>query len=76
MPYNKNSDLPEPVKKHLPNHAQDIYREAYNHARAQYADSSKEPQEDELEELSHKVAWAAVKKKYEKREEGQWVKKE
>jgi ChaB len=33
MPYQMNSELPSSVKSHLPNHAQDIYREAFNHAR-------------------------------------------
>ena len=32
MPYRTNSDLPASVQAHLPPHAQDIYREAFNHA--------------------------------------------
>ena len=32
MPYRSNEDLPMPVQAHLPPHAQDIYREAFNHA--------------------------------------------
>ena len=32
MPYRANRDLPAPVQAHLPPHAQDIYREALNHA--------------------------------------------
>ena len=32
MPYRTNTDLPPPVRGHLPSHAQDIYREAFNHA--------------------------------------------
>ncbi len=32
MPYHSNSDLPPPVRSHLAPHAQDIYREAFNHA--------------------------------------------
>jgi len=32
MPYRANRDLPAPVQAHLPPHAQDIYREAFNHA--------------------------------------------
>ncbi|MFV9857184.1 ChaB family protein [Rickettsia sibirica] len=31
MPYKNNNDLPDSVKNHLPNHAKDIYREAFNH---------------------------------------------
>ena len=32
MPYPTNDDLPGSVRRHLPPHAQDIYREAFNHA--------------------------------------------
>ena len=32
MPYRANSDLPPSVRHHLPDHAQDIYRETFNHA--------------------------------------------
>ena len=32
MPYRANGDLPPAVRNHLPDHAQDIYREAFNHA--------------------------------------------
>ncbi|MGD0433406.1 MAG: ChaB family protein, partial [Acetobacteraceae bacterium] len=30
MPYRMNEDLPPSVRDHLPPHAQDIYREAFN----------------------------------------------
>jgi len=32
MPYRANDKLPPSVRHHLPPHAQDIYREAFNHA--------------------------------------------
>ena len=32
MPYRTNDDLPPAVARHLPPHAQDIYRETFNHA--------------------------------------------
>jgi len=41
MPYSTNEDLPISVRGHLPTHAQDIYREAVNHAWSQYANSGK-----------------------------------
>lgn len=59
MPYETNGDLPPSVRAHLPSHAQDIYREAFNHAWIQYAGPR-------VEEIAHRVAWAAVKKKYRK----------
>ncbi|HMK67448.1 MAG TPA: ChaB family protein [Stellaceae bacterium] len=62
MPYARNSDLPAPVRAHLPAGAQDIYREAFNHAWDEYAD--REP--GRVEEIAHRVAWAAVKRRYRK----------
>ena len=58
MPYASNTDLPFPVRKHLPSHAQTIYREAFNHAFASYADDRRQ------EEIAHRTAWAAVKRSY------------
>lgn len=37
MPYSQNIDLPPAIRNHLPAHAQDIYREAFNHAFAAHA---------------------------------------
>ena len=50
----------------LPSHAQDIYREAFDNAWSEYQDLAKRRGNELLEEVAHKVAWAAVKKKYEK----------
>jgi cation transport regulator len=73
MPYKTNLDLPLPIQHHLPNHAQDIYREAFNHAYKEYADPVKRRDENEsLEEVSHRVAWNSVKKKYKKGNDSQW----
>jgi cation transport regulator len=41
MPYNNDAELPDSVKDNLPNHAQDIYREAFNSAWEEYKDASK-----------------------------------
>ena len=66
MPYQSVSDLPDPVKEHLPAHAQDIYRSAFNSAWDEYGHD---------EERAHKVAWSAVKHEYEKDEStGDWKK--
>jgi cation transport regulator len=32
MPYSSNYDLPPAAQAHLPPHAEDIYREAFNYA--------------------------------------------
>lgn len=58
MPYSANEELPPSVRSHLPEHAQDIYREAFNHAYAAHAG------EDRQEEAAHRIAWAAVKRIY------------
>jgi cation transport regulator len=73
MPYKTNNDLPDSVQKHLPKHAQDIYREAFNHAHEEYKDPQKKRTKSaSAEEVSHKVAWNAVKKKYQKGDDGNW----
>jgi cation transport regulator len=66
MPYLSNGDLPAPVRSHLPPHAQDIYREAFNHAFAAHANDPRQ------EERAHRIAWAAVKRSYVK-VGGSWI---
>ena len=73
MPYSSNTDLPPKVKDHLPTHAQDIYKEAFNHAWDYYKSPSKRRGADSRETVAHKIAWAAVEKKYHKNKEGKWV---
>lgn len=75
MPYNKLSELPDQVRDNLPEHAQEIYRSAFNSAWEQYADAKERRGDDSREEVAHKVAWAAVKNEYEKKN-GRWVAKE
>jgi cation transport regulator len=68
MPYVSVKDLPAAVRAHLPEHAQEIYRSAFNSAWAEYADRNTR----EHEEVAHRIAWAAVKHKY--RKDGrQWI---
>ena len=66
MPYASNDDLPPSVRAHLPPHAQDIYREAFNHAYRAHAG------EADREKRAHMIAWAAVKRSYVKAD-GDWV---
>jgi cation transport regulator len=65
MPDPTNAELPASVRRHLPEPAQDIYREAFNSAWERYGDV--EP--DRLEEIAHRVAWSAVKRRYRKTKE-------
>lgn len=58
MPYLTNDELPISVQRHIPQHGQDIFREAFNHAWQEYAGDPRQ------EEIAHRVAWAAVKRIY------------
>ena len=57
MPYAINDDLPASVRHVLPPHAQDIYRAAFNNAYDRYGGA---------DARAHRIAWAAVKRRYEK----------
>ncbi|HET8995315.1 MAG TPA: ChaB family protein [Acetobacteraceae bacterium] len=63
MPYASNDDLPPAVRDHLPEHAQDIFREAFNHAWQQHAGD---------EQTAFRIAWGAVKRHYRKQDD-RWV---
>ncbi len=69
MPYRSNADLPVNLRQILPDHAQDIFREAFNHAYAAHAGEGRQ------EEAAHRIAWAAVKRGYVKTAAG-WVRRE
>ena len=76
MPYKTIGDLPDSIRNHLPEHAQEIYREAFNNAWEEYSDPKKRRGAESQEVVTHKVAWAAVKKLYEKDEKtGVWRRK-
>ena len=75
MPYENISDLPPSVKNHLPTHAQEIYKAAFNNAWKEYKNPQKRAGQASREETAHKVAWAAVKKKYVKKGE-EWKARE
>lgn len=66
MPYDSVEELPESVTDNVPEHAQEIYKEAFNSAWDQY---------DHDESRAHAVAWSAVKRDYEKGEDGRWHRK-
>lgn len=62
MPYRSRTDLPSGVRKKLSPHAENIYIKAFNSAADQYSS----------EDRAHRVAWAAVKRQYEKGSDGKW----
>ena len=72
MPYQNNKSLPKQVKNNVPKHGQDIYRETYNNAHDQYKDPDKRRGDESQEETAARVAWNAVKQKYEKGDDDKW----
>ncbi len=62
MPYDYPDNIPDQIKA-LPQGAQKIWVSAFNAALETYEGD---------EERARKVAWAAVKKKYEKGQDGEW----
>ncbi|MBD3203391.1 cation transport regulator ChaB [Candidatus Woesearchaeota archaeon] len=64
MPYGNKKELPASVKENLPEHAQEIYKEAFNSAWDQYEDPEERRGDSSREEAAHKVAWGAVKNEY------------
>ncbi len=65
MPYTTNGSLPARARKVLPRHAQNIYRAAFNSAYERYG--------RDREAIAHRIAWAAVKRRYVQRAAGFWV---
>ena len=74
MPYDSVKELPESVRDNLPKHAQEVYMAAYNNAWEEYKEAEDRRGGASREEVAHKVAWNAVKKKYEKKN-GTWKSK-
>ena len=74
MPYKTIDSLPDSVQEHLPKHAQEIYLAAFNNAWEEYRDPKDRRGKASQEEVAHKVAWAAVKQQYEKKDD-KWQRK-
>ncbi len=72
MPYDNIDELRDSLKDKLPKHAQEIFIEAYNSAWDDYKDPEDRRGDASREETANKVAWAAVKRKYEKGDDGKW----
>lgn len=75
MPYTSINELPDSVRHVLPDHAQEIYKEAFNSAYEEYAQPSDRRGDTDHEETAHRVAWSAVKKAgYAKGDDDKWHK--
>ena len=71
MPYPSIDALPEALRARLPIHAQEIFRAAFNNAWTRW----RALPPPALEERAHRIAWAAVKRRY--RKQGDiWVPRE
>ena len=66
MPYKTITDLPVKVREALPNHAQEVYLAAFNHAEQEYKSHAGR------EMLCDELSWIGVKKKYTKGSDGKW----
>jgi len=60
LPYASVDKLPASIQVHLPFHAQKIYLAAFNNAWKDYSAGSLR----QREQTAHRIAWAAVKRKY------------
>jgi cation transport regulator len=72
-------ELSEATEKRIdqiPEHVQHIFKKAHASALEEYANPKKRRGgvKEDVEEVAHKVAWAAVKKEYKKKGD-EWVKK-
>ncbi|MDQ3005383.1 MAG: ChaB family protein [Chloroflexota bacterium] len=76
MPYDSVSDLPASVRDNLPMHAREVYLAAFKDALEEYKNAEDRKGGASREEVAHKVAWSAVKNKYEKTTDGTWKSKE
>ncbi len=73
MPYKNLVALPKGVRSNLPKRAQEIYRQTYNSAWETYKDPKRRRGGASREEVSHRVAWMAVKREFKKDERtGRW----
>lgn len=72
MPYQTINELPEPLRNVLLDHAQVIFKEAFNNAYDEYKDPKDRREDISREDTSRRVAWAAVKRTYEKGDDGLW----
>ncbi len=69
MPYQTTDDLPAAVRDHLPPHAQTIFLKVFNTAWSEYADPTTRQGDESQEQAAFRVAWAAVKREYQKDEQ-------
>ena len=75
--YNTLSSRTKKQIDSLPQHAQHIFKKAHGNAVKQYQNPAKRRggKKQSAEEVAHKIAWSAVKRKYKKMGD-KWMRKE
>lgn len=77
MPYRTIQDLPLKLREILPEHAQEIFVKSFNGAWEEHIRNSDHPEDISREEIAFRIAWSAVKKKYNKdKRTGKWIEKQ
>ena len=69
MPYNDITELPESIRLDVPGHALRVYLEAYNHAWQEFPNAWSRWENAGREETARHIAWATVRKVFEKDEQ-------
>lgn len=72
MPYRSINELPDGPRHVLPRHAQEIYMAAFNNAYHHHKNATSRRGDSDREETAHKIAWNAVKRTYERGDDGRW----
>ena len=67
--FDDDSELPKGISNNLPKNAQKLYKEVFNSAYDRYKHDAN------VEQIAHRVAWGAVKEKFEKTG-NRWQKKQ
>ncbi|MGQ9424507.1 ChaB family protein [Gilvimarinus sp. F26214L] len=74
MGYASNAQLPRGVQSYLSPEAQDIYREAYNHAWETYRYAQDRYDRDDSRQVTaSRIAWETVKRECSRDQRGHWV---
>jgi cation transport regulator len=70
MTYQTVAELPTSIRDELPEHAQEIYRAAYNLTIEEHRAADHD--EHDLQAIADQAAWQRVQMEYERDETGKW----
>lgn len=72
MSYSTVTELPKAIRDELPEHAQEIYRAAYNLTIEEHRAADHDQDEHELQEMADQAAWQRVQMEYDRDDTGKW----